>query len=79
MTVGCLWNFANFCRRSWVVGNDNEPTGREENEENASSAEVGGGFAIDKLEYRRGSTEVYAGMFRGSSVFLTLSFCQQSR
>jgi hypothetical protein len=32
--------------------------GRDEKDEKASSADVGGGFAIDRLEYKRGSTEV---------------------
>jgi hypothetical protein len=58
MTVGCRWKSANFTRRSWVVGNGKEPMGRDEKDEKASSADVGGGFAIDRLEYKRGSTEV---------------------
>jgi hypothetical protein len=40
------------------VGNDNEPRGLADKEENASRADVGGGFAIDRLEYKRESTEV---------------------
>ena len=32
------------------MGNDNDPTGREEKDENAKSAEVGGGLAIERLE-----------------------------
>ena len=58
MTMGCWWNLANFCNLSLDVGKDNEPMGRAERDENASKADVGGGLAIDKLEYKRESTEV---------------------
>jgi hypothetical protein len=40
------------------VGNDNDPIGLADREENARRADVGGGFAMDRLEYRRESTEV---------------------
>ena len=58
ITRGCLWNLANFRNLSLDVGNGNEPTGRAERDENASKADVGGGFAIDKLVYRRELTDV---------------------
>lgn len=75
-SVGNRWNLAKRVRRSCVVGNDKEATGRAEKDENASKADVGGGFAIERLVYKRKSTEVYAGILRGSSVFLTLSWNQ---
>jgi hypothetical protein len=58
MTVGYRWNLANFRNLSSDVGNDNDPRGLADKEENASRADVGGGFAIDRLEYKRESTEV---------------------
>lgn len=65
---------ANFFNLSLFDGNDNDPIGLAEKDENANKADVGGGFAIDRLEYKRRSTEVYAGILSGSRVFFTLSY-----